>query len=226
MSPPLDRRDFMQRSAAALALGASALGSLTNVVAAADAAPDAATPDTASANDKLVVGVMGLHRGSALAAALTTIPNAEIAYLCDVDSRAWLNAWSMSARSKSVARKVSSIFARFSTTNRSTPWSSPPRTIGTPRPRFWLVRPASMSMSKNPAAIIRAKANWPSPRRGGTTASCKWAPSGAVGRPSSRRLTNSTPERSGACYMPALVRQPSPVDRQRQAGGRARLARL
>jgi predicted dehydrogenase len=88
MSPPLDRRDFIQRSAAALALGASAIGSLTSVATAADAAPDAASAATTSSNDKLVVGIMGLHRGSALASAITTIPNAEIAYLCDVDSRA------------------------------------------------------------------------------------------------------------------------------------------
>jgi predicted dehydrogenase len=74
MSSSLDRRGFLQSTAAASAA--------LSVVAAAGRARGAA-----SANDKIAVGVMGLSRGSALAAAVASLPNAEVAYLCDVDSR-------------------------------------------------------------------------------------------------------------------------------------------
>ena len=74
MPSSLDRRGFLQSTAAASA----ALG----VATAAGLARGAA-----SANYKIVVGVMGLSRGSALAAAVASLPNAEVAYLCDVDSR-------------------------------------------------------------------------------------------------------------------------------------------
>ncbi len=73
MSSLNNRRVFLQSSTVAIALGASAVASL------------GATP---AASETISLGVMGLHRGSALAAALTTIPGAEIAYVCDVDSRA------------------------------------------------------------------------------------------------------------------------------------------
>src|ERR1700676_5135522 len=72
MTRPIARRDFLQSSAAA------ALGAVT--------ASSAVRAET-RANDKISVGVMGLGRGSALASAVTAIPNAEIAYLCEVDSR-------------------------------------------------------------------------------------------------------------------------------------------
>jgi predicted dehydrogenase len=73
MSPFISRRFFLQASAAAVAASRSSL--------AADTAAK-------SANETITLGVMGLHRGLALATALTTIPGAEVAYLCDVDSRA------------------------------------------------------------------------------------------------------------------------------------------
>jgi predicted dehydrogenase len=74
MPSPLDRRGFLQSTAAAsAALGAAAIARPTR--------------GAASANEKIAVGVMGLSRGSALAAAVASLPNAEVAYLCDVDSR-------------------------------------------------------------------------------------------------------------------------------------------
>lgn len=41
----------------------------------------------AGANDRLVVGVMGLERGLALTRGLLKIPNVEVAYVCDVDRK-------------------------------------------------------------------------------------------------------------------------------------------
>jgi predicted dehydrogenase len=74
MASSLDRRRFLQSSAAAsAALGVATAAGISH------GAP--------SANDKIAVGVMGLSRGSALAAAVAALPNAEVAYLCDVDSR-------------------------------------------------------------------------------------------------------------------------------------------
>jgi len=70
----IGRREFVVQSSTAAAIG---------MAAAAASSARAAT----SANDQIRVGIMGLGRGSALASAVESIPNAEIAYLCDVDSR-------------------------------------------------------------------------------------------------------------------------------------------
>ncbi len=69
-----DRREFLVSSAA---------GSLALAAGAAGLTARGAT----SANEKVTIGVMGVSRGSALAAAIASLPNAEVAYLCDVDSR-------------------------------------------------------------------------------------------------------------------------------------------
>jgi predicted dehydrogenase len=74
MARSLDRREFLQSSAAA----STALGTIASA---------AMTRATASPNEKVAIGVMGLARGSALAAAIAAQPDAEVAYLCDVDSR-------------------------------------------------------------------------------------------------------------------------------------------
>ena len=55
--------------------------------------------------------------------------------------------------------KPSAISARSSTTRRSTSWSSPPATTGTPRPPSSPARPASTSTSRSRAATTRAKAS-------------------------------------------------------------------
>jgi predicted dehydrogenase len=74
MASNLDRRRFLKTSAVApSALSAIATSSLAR--------------GTTSPNEKIAIGVMGLGRGSALAAAIAAQPDAEVAYLCDVDSR-------------------------------------------------------------------------------------------------------------------------------------------
>lgn len=70
--PEFNRRHFIQTAAAAGAFG------MYSSVSAAD--------NIVSANDKVVVGVMGLSRGRALAVGFAKQPNVEVKYVCDVDS--------------------------------------------------------------------------------------------------------------------------------------------
>ncbi len=72
MSSPLNRRRFLNTAAVATTVAGS---TLTSQVRAAD-----------SANEKVVVGVMGLSRGRSLAVSFAKRPNVEIKYVCDVDS--------------------------------------------------------------------------------------------------------------------------------------------
>jgi predicted dehydrogenase len=75
MSQPLDRRAFLQASAAA--------GAVYGVHSAA------AAEETKSAADKVAVAVMGVNgRGAALAGGFAVQPGAEVAYVCDADERA------------------------------------------------------------------------------------------------------------------------------------------
>ena len=53
---------------------------------AAAAAATASTTRAAGANDKVVVGVMGLSRGRSLAVSFSGRPNVEVKYVCDVDT--------------------------------------------------------------------------------------------------------------------------------------------
>ncbi len=72
-----NRRDFLKK-ASATTLGVSLLGG--HQYGAFSSAP---------ANDKLVVGIMGVNsRGSALATGFAKTPGIEVAYICDVDDNA------------------------------------------------------------------------------------------------------------------------------------------
>ena len=75
MSKAIDRRRFLEMSASAgLSLGAYASVS--------------AAPVSTSPNERIVLGVMGVNgRGSALARGFAAMPDAAVAYICDVDSR-------------------------------------------------------------------------------------------------------------------------------------------
>src|SRR6478672_2221093 len=71
MSWLTDRREFLQASAAGVA---------------AAAALSSASSQAASANDKLVVGLIGCgNRGIHDAGLFKSMPNVELAYVCDVD---------------------------------------------------------------------------------------------------------------------------------------------
>lgn len=70
MSSPVNRRHFLNTTA-----GATAGLALTHQVRAAQ-----------SANEKVVIGVMGLSRGRSLAVSFAKQPNVEIKYVCDVDT--------------------------------------------------------------------------------------------------------------------------------------------
>ena len=70
MSSPVNRRHFLNTTA-----GATAGLALTQQVRAAE-----------SANEKVVIGVMGLSRGRSLSVSFAKQPNVEIKYVCDVDT--------------------------------------------------------------------------------------------------------------------------------------------
>lgn len=67
----LNRREFITMTGAGLA-GAAALTK--------------AHPASAAPSDKVIVGVMGMQRGLAVAKDFIKVPNVEIRYVCDVDS--------------------------------------------------------------------------------------------------------------------------------------------
>jgi predicted dehydrogenase len=72
MTPNMNRRSFLRLAGI---VGASTIYPAPLIGA-----------DSFRANDKIVVGIMGLGRGQDLMKAVTACPQAEIGYLCDVDS--------------------------------------------------------------------------------------------------------------------------------------------
>src|SRR5262245_1179914 len=72
-NPQVSRRNFL------------ASGSLTAVAIASSRFP---ALSEGSANQRVRIGVMGLHRGQAHLSGFLNDPDAEIVYVCDVDSRA------------------------------------------------------------------------------------------------------------------------------------------
>src|SRR5687768_4321593 len=73
MSTSINRRTFLRTTTAATTF--VALKGFPSILRAA------------GANDRLVVGVMGLGRGMAHIQGFLEVPNVEIAYVCDVDER-------------------------------------------------------------------------------------------------------------------------------------------
>ena len=79
-----DRRLFLQSMAAA----AAALPASTLLHRASAQESDGSAPRE-SPGERVVLGIMGVNgRGSALARGMMAQPNTEVAYICDVDSRA------------------------------------------------------------------------------------------------------------------------------------------
>src|SRR4051812_10044112 len=87
MAPSVDRRRFMELSTlSGIAMGGAAA---LNAAETKDDKKEDKAVDKVSANDKIVIGIMGVNgRGSALAKGFCAQPGVEIAYVCDVDERA------------------------------------------------------------------------------------------------------------------------------------------
>src|SRR5688572_17284319 len=82
MNLPIDRRTFLETSAAAAAWAAGSYF-----------VSEAAAQETKSANEKLTVAVMGVNgRGGGLIKSFMAQPNVEIAHICDVDENAMARA--------------------------------------------------------------------------------------------------------------------------------------
>ena len=100
MHSHLNRRSFLKRTTAASAVAAA---SLHPWLRAAE-----------SPGDKIVLGVMGVNgRGSALAEGFSALSGAEVAYLCDVDSRAADKAAGTLGKKKRGAPKTVKDFRRI-----------------------------------------------------------------------------------------------------------------
>ncbi len=74
----LDRRNFLSQTAAASAAA--------GLVMSQSARADDAASGNSSANQQVVVGIMGCSRGKALASTYARTPNVKVKYVCDVDS--------------------------------------------------------------------------------------------------------------------------------------------
>lgn len=99
MTPVLPRRRFVQQAAA--------LGAL----AAVKMAPSIHGQN--SPNRKVVVAVMGLGRGKAHIAGYLSVPNVEIAYLCDVDERRLAEGMKIVSARQSIPPKAVTDFRKI-----------------------------------------------------------------------------------------------------------------
>src|ERR1035437_6791529 len=92
MLDPISRRDFLKRSSVVTA-GLATLGSGASLRAAK------------SPNEKVVIAIVGCNaRGMAHIAGYLPLPNAEIGYICDVDSRAVEKGIAAVARKQQIGR--------------------------------------------------------------------------------------------------------------------------
>ena len=111
-----------------------------------------------SASDKVTIAIMGIRgRGRALAGLFSSLPDVNIAFLCDVDPGVYDKAPKPSRRTIASGRRWSPMCAASSTTKASTRWWSRRRTIGTLRRPFWLVTQARTSTWKSPRRTTFAK---------------------------------------------------------------------
>ena len=94
--PPIARRDFLRRA------GVTGLGlAMTNRL------PLGMPRASTSANDKIVVAVIGLNgRGQVHAQNFARLPNSEVGYLCDVDSAVLSKAQSAMTKQARTAKAV------------------------------------------------------------------------------------------------------------------------
>jgi predicted dehydrogenase len=78
MKRPIDRRSFLETTAAGAALAAGSYFVC-----------ESSAQESKSAGEKIVVGMMGVNgRGGALTQGFMSQPNCEVGYICDVDERA------------------------------------------------------------------------------------------------------------------------------------------
>lgn len=106
MNNQRDRRLFLK--AGAVLAAAAALGRRGR------AQQPATVPDNTSPQEKVLVGVMGVNgRGGALAKGFMANPTAEVAYICDVDSRAAGNVTSIVAKEQGRAPQNVGDFRRI-----------------------------------------------------------------------------------------------------------------
>lgn len=78
MKKGLNRRDFIERAAVSTA----AVGLSSNLTTTANA-----YSRIIGSNDRIVVGVMGMKRGKALASRLAVMKNVEVGFVCEVDAQ-------------------------------------------------------------------------------------------------------------------------------------------
>ena len=147
MNNSITRRSFLKQSSI-LSAGLTSLAVTASLRAAT------------GANEKIRLGIIGCNgRGMAHIAGYLSVPYTEIAYICDVDSRAV--AKGIAAVAKKQDRKPEGVkdLRRILDDSRVDAVSIPRPITGTPPPRFWPAPPANTFMWKNRAATTRMRAS-------------------------------------------------------------------
>lgn len=99
------RRDFIKKTVAGTA--ALSLGSILPGFG------SSRNQDILGANEKIRIGVIGVNsRGKALAQGFAKLPDCEVTYICDVDSRALENVRLLSTKLPDVLPKEKKTFVR------------------------------------------------------------------------------------------------------------------
>ena len=220
MKPTIDRREFVVQSSTAAIAGAAAIG------AAAAAVPSLAS-GAAPSSDPLRVGVMGLGRGLALASALASLPEAEVAYLCDVRQPPARRRHRADRRQASPQAARS---RRFSQDSRR----QIDRCSGDRRPRSLARSGDDPRLLGRQACLCRKTVQPQSARRRASDRRGPQTQSDRAGRHAAAKLAGhyrsdrKSPRRRNrpSALCPLLVCRPSPLDRQGEAGGGARVDRL
>ena len=175
--PAIDRRQFLQNSAA-LAASLSAFEAASTRARAEETPADPKAKDAKKVgpNDQIRVAVIGVNGagGWSTSAPTSSSKDVRITTICDVDKNVDRPGdQGDRARSTAPSRSTSRTSAGSSTTRRSTPSRSPRPTTGTPWRRSGPARRARTSTSRSRSATTSAKAGGWSRPPGSTTGSSR-----------------------------------------------------
>ena len=144
------RRDFIKKTVAGTA--ALSLGSILPGFG------SSRYQDILGANEKIRIGVIGVNsRGKALAQGFAKLPDCEVTYICDVDSRALEKCQAAIHKITGRTPKGEKDIRKMLESNDFEAVVIATPDHGMPKRPLWLCRPESMFIWKNRPVIIRQK---------------------------------------------------------------------